>query len=578
MPTRAFRFAAFLLLIAAFVTAPHAQQRRVLTVDDLFAFGSVNDPRVSPDGQWVAYTVSRMDLKKDSADTDIYMSPVDGGPAVRLTTSEKPETSPRWSPDGRYLGFLSSRDGKKTQVWLLPRTGGEATRLTDFKGGVSSFEWSPDSTRLAIVASDPDPDETGEEAKEEAKAPKPIVVTRLQFKRDGQGYLNDLRDHVYVFDIAARQSIQVTKGPYDDGSPVWSPDGRSIAFVSNRTREPDSNENSDIFLVDAQADATPRALTTSPGSDSSPAFTPDGRFVVYEAGGDPADMWYGTNSVAVAPVAADGTPRLLTADLDRNVSNPTPTPDGTAILFVLEDAGNSHLARVPVGGGAVERVVAGERDISRFDVGRSGQVVVLESEFQYPSEVFAVKSGQLARVSHVNDELLAGLSLGPVERFRSRSKDGTMIDGFLTRPPSNPSGTKLPAILRIHGGPVSQFSTSFDFEWQLLAAQGYAVIAANPRGSSGRGRAFSRAIWADWGNKDFDDVMGAVDHVVTMGVADPDRLGVGGWSYGGILTDFVITKTGRFKAAISGASEVNFTANYGHDHYQYQWETELSLP
>jgi len=581
MPTRTLRLVVSSSLALMLVAVPHARERRVLTVDDLFAFGSVNDPRVSPDGRWVAFTVSRMDLKKDSADTDIYMAPVDGGPAVRLTTSEKPETSPRWSPDGRYLGFLSSRDGKKAQVWLLPRSGGEATRLTDFKGGVSSFEWSPDSTRLAIVASDPDPDETDrpdEEAQGEAKAPKPIVVTRLQFKRDGQGYLNDLRDHVYVFDITDKRSFQVTKGPYDDSSPVWSPDGRSIVFVSNRTKEPDSNENSDIFLVDAKADVTPRALTTSPGSDSSPAFTPDGRFVVYEAGGDPADMWYGTNSVAIVPVADGGVPRVLTADLDRNVSNPTPTPDGTAVLFALEDAGNSHLARVPIGGGAVERVIAGERDISRFDVSRSGQVVVLESESQYPDEVFAVKGGQLARVSHVNDELLAGLSLGPVERFRSRSADGTMIDGFLTRPPANPSGTNLPAILRIHGGPVSQFATSFSFEWQLLAAQGYAVIAANPRGSSGRGLAFSRAIWADWGNKDFEDLMGAVDHVVAMGVADPDRLGVGGWSYGGILTDYVITKTGRFKAAISGASEVNFTANYGHDHYQYQWETELGLP
>jgi len=299
--------------------------------------------------------------------------------------------------------------------------------------------------------------------------------------------------------------------------------------------------------------------------------------VVYEAGGDPKDMWYDTSDVAVVPVAG-GEPRLLTPDLDRNVSGPRPTPDGAAVLFALEDGGNTHLARVPLAGGAIERVVGGEHDVSRFDVGPKGEIALLESGPAYPTEVFTVSGGALARVTKVNDAWLAGIKLAPLERFRAKSADGTEVDGFLTRPPDAPAGARLPAILRIHGGPVSQFTGAFSFEWQILAAQGYAVVAANPRGSSGRGRAFSRAIWADWGNKDFQDVMAAVDHVVAMGVADPDRLGVGGWSYGGILTNYVITQTGRFKAAISGASEVNYTANYGHDHYQHEWETELGLP
>jgi len=572
------RPALVMALVLAFVPGPTAQEQRLLTVDDLFALKNVGDPRVSPDGAWVAYTVSQMDLKKDNSDTDIWMAPLQGGEPLRLTTSDKSESSPRWSPDGRYLGFLSGRDGKKSQVWLLPRAGGEAFRLTEFKSGVSSFDWSPDSSRLVIVSTDPDPDDTDDEKAGDAeKAPKPIVVTRLQFKRDGQGYLNDLRSHVYVFDVASKKSEQITNGPYDDRSPVWSPDGQTIAFVSNRTPEPDANDNTDIFVVAAKPGQTPRALTTSPGADSGPAFTPDGKFVVYEAGGDPKDMWYDTNGVAVVPVAG-GEPRLLTPDLDRNVSGPTPTPDGAAVLFALEDEGNTHLARVPLAGGAIERVVGGEHDVGRFDVGPKGEIALLESGPAYPSEVFTVRGGALARVTHVNDGVLAGIRLAPVERFRAKSADGTMIDGFLTRPPDAPAGERLPAILRIHGGPVSQFTGAFNFEWQILAAQGYAVITANPRGSSGRGRDFSYAIWADWGHKDFQDVMAAVDHVVAMGVADPDRLGVGGWSYGGILTNFVIVQTGRFKAAISGASEVNFTANYGHDHYQHEWETELGLP
>jgi dipeptidyl aminopeptidase/acylaminoacyl peptidase len=575
MSYRSIRYILTALFALAIVAGPASQERRLLTVDDIFALKSVGDPRVSPDGQWVAYTVSQMDAGKDASDTDIWMAPFGGGDPLRLTTSEKSESQPRWSPDGTYLGFVSSRDGDKSQVWLLPRAGGEAFRLTDFPGGVSSFEWSPDSTRLAIVATDPDPDAEAKE--DESKAPKPIVVTRRQFKRDGRGYLNDLRSHLYVFDIAAKSAEQVTDGPYDDSGPAWSPDGQSIAFVSNRTEDPDANQNNDVFLVAATPGATPRALTTSPGSDGGPAFTPDGRFVVYEAGGPPEDIWYATNNIAVVPVTG-GAPRVLTPGLDRNVSGPTPTPDGRAVVFTLEDGGNTHLARVPLAGGAIERVVGGERNVGRFDVGKTGAIALLESGAAYPSEVFAVRNGQLERVTHVNDALLAGIHLGTVERFRSKSADGTLIDGFLTRPPGMETATGLPAILRIHGGPVSQFSTAFSFEWQILAAQGYAVIAANPRGSSGRGRDFSRAIWADWGNKDFSDVMGAVDHVVAMGVADPDRLGVGGWSYGGILTNYVITNTGRFKAAISGASEVNYTANYGHDHYQIQWEKELGLP
>jgi dipeptidyl aminopeptidase/acylaminoacyl peptidase len=568
--------AVVLLLITAFLPAA-AQQRRPLKVDDIFAFRQVADPRISPDGAWVAYTVSQMDQKKDASDTDVYMVPLRGGDAVRVTTSDKSESAPRWSPDNRYLAFLSSREGTKAQVWLLDRRGGEATRLTDFKGGVSAFAWSPDSTRLAIISSDPDPAEAEREKNKDA-APKPIVVTRLQFKRDGAGFLNDRRSHLYVFAIAGKASTQLTKGPYDDSNPVWSPDGHSIAFVSNRSTEPDANFNTDIFVVASGGGHEPRRVTSSDAAESSPVFTRDGTAIVYALGGNPQDIWYATNNIAVAPVAG-GPPRVLTAQLDRNTSGLKLSADGMHVLFTLEDRGNTHLARLPIAGGPLGHIVAGERNVAAFDVGAKGDIAVLESTTDRPNEISVVgESGVLTRLTRANDTLLAGVALGSVERFQARSADGTLIDGFLTRPPDAAAGTRLPTILRIHGGPVSQYSTAFNQEWQMLAAHGYAVVAANPRGSSGRGRDFSRAIWADWGNKDFADVMAAVDHVVAMGVADPDRLGVGGWSYGGILTNYVITKTTRFKAAITGASEVNYLANYGHDHYQRQWEAELGLP
>jgi dipeptidyl aminopeptidase/acylaminoacyl peptidase len=561
-----------------------AQTRRPLQPDDIFALKTVGDPRISPDGAWIAYTVSSLDKKEDSSDTDIYMVAAAGGAPIRLTSSKKPETSPRWSPDGRYLAFLSARDGKKPQVFLLDRRGGDAQPVTDYKTGASAIAWSPDGSRLALLVPDADPnDPDAGDADAKDRKPKPHVITRLQFMRDGDGYLTDVKRHIHVFDIATKADFEIAHNRSDDGAPVWSPDGTLIAFSANRTDNPDANDNSDIYVVEPRAGATPRALTTSPGSDGSPAFSPDGKSIAYLAGGDSKDIWYATNTVALVPIAG-GASKALTPGLDRNVSRPQFTPDGAGVLFVVEEGGNSHLARVPVAGGAITRILDGERDVATYDTAKTGDIALLESQPQQPGEIYllpAVQKGPSSaaplQLTHVNDQLLAQLALGQVERFKAKSADGTMIDAYLTRPPNAPAG-KLPTILRIHGGPVAQYSTGFNLEWQMLAARGFAVVAANPRGSSGYGRDFSHALWADWGNKDYDDVMAAVDAAIAMGVADPDRLGVGGWSYGGILTDHVIARTTRFKAAISGASEFNYLANYGNDHYQRQWEAELGLP
>ncbi len=566
------------LLLASLPLA--AEDRRPLRVDDLFSIKDVAEPQLSPDGRFVAYTVTTLDAKQDTSDTDVYLAPLEGGEPLRLTSSKKSDAKPRFSPDGEWIAFLSSREGDLTQIFLMSRRGGEAVKLTDFGASVSDLAWSPDSKRIALVVADVDQGALPKKDAEETtkKTAKPIVLRRVQFKRDGEGYLREQRNHVHVFDIAKKTSFQLTSGPFDDSEPAWSPDGQRIAFVSNRALpDADLSQNSDIFVAAAKEGEIPRAVVNGPGGDSSPAWSPDSQWIAYVAGGEPRDMWYGASHLALAPVAG-GAPKPLTAKLDRNVLSPRYTPDGQSVLFLLEDGGNQNLARASVELGTVERVVAGEREVQAFDVAKGGALVVLESALQQPSEISAVVNGGLRRITRVNDEFLKGIRLGAVERFQARSRDGTPVDGFLTLPPGYPSGTRIPAILRIHGGPASQYSTAFELQWQTLAAYGYAVIAANPRGSTGYGTAFSRAIWADWGSKDFEDVMAAVDHVVAKGVADPDRLGVGGWSYGGILTNYVIAKTSRFKAAVAGSGASNYLANYGTDHYQYEYEVELGLP
>jgi dipeptidyl aminopeptidase/acylaminoacyl peptidase len=563
-----------------------AQSQRKITLDDLSRVREVSDPQLSPDGEWVAYTVSRNDSVHDRIDQDVWMTSWDGRQSVRLTSSISSERAPRWSPDGRYLAFLSDREDphEAAQVWLLNRTGGEAERVTDFPGDVSDYAWAPDGRRLALVVSDPDPDSAVVSTDTAQRTHRPIVIDRFQFKEDETGYLDERRDHLYLFDVATRRSEILTPGPYNELAPSWSPDGRSIAFISKRRPDFDRTNNWDLYVVDARSGASPRQLTTFEGPDMDPewesrppSWSPDGRMIVYVQGGPLRLIYYAGQKLAV--VSATGGPaRLLTPMLDRNVLSPSWSSDGNTILFLLEDDRTTTVASVLATGGSVKSLIKGRQQISDFSQGSGGKLAVLASTPGAPAEVFAAEGGQLRRLSRQNEGWLAGVRLAPVEEISFKSKDGTPIRGLLIKPVDYQAGSRVPTVLRIHGGPVSQFTVEFDFLFQLLAAQGFAVVAANPRGSSGRGEKFSTAIWADWGNKDGQDVIAAVDYAVAQGVADPNRLGVGGWSYGGILTNQVIARDQRFKAAVSGAGQSNALAGYGTDQYVREYEAELGTP
>jgi dipeptidyl aminopeptidase/acylaminoacyl peptidase len=575
---------ALMCAITANTLDAQTPEKRAITLDDLAAIKETSDPQISPDGQWVAYTVTSFDLKEDRKTSDLWMTSWDGGRSLQLTHSPESESAPRWSPDGRYLAFISNRgtENEIDQLWLMNRAGGEAEKITDFKGSVADYAWSPDGKKLALIVKDPDPEAQDEKSKEK-KTPKPIVIDRFQFKLDETGYLGKLRQHLYLFDLATRKAEILTPGAFDEMFPAFSPDGSRIAFVSKRGKDPDRDDNYDIYVIDAKSGAEARQLTTYAGADcnpdwaSPPAWSPDGRQIAYVRGGDPKLIYYAVYQLAVISVAG-GEPRLLAPALDRNMTNPQWSDDGSRIYFLLEDDRAIHLARVSSSGGQVERALGGRREVSDFDLGAGDKLAVLSSSPHQPAEVFALDAKGPRQLSHQNTELMSRLKLGAVEEISFKSKDGTAINGFLVKPPDYQPGKKYPVILRIHGGPVWQFYNNFSFDWQVYAARGYAVVAANPRGSSGRGESFSKAIYADWGNRDVEDVLAAVDYAMAQGIADADRLGVGGWSYGGILTNYVIARDPRFKAATSGAGASNILAGYGTDMYIREYERELGQP
>ena len=576
----------WLFALALALPLPLAAQRSV-EARDLLRIREVSDPQLSPDGAWVAYTVAGSDTVEDGRGSDVWMTSWNGKRSVRLTYDKAQEHSPRWSPDGRHLAFLSARDDPREveQVWLLDRTGGEAERLTDLPGGVSDLAWSPDGARLALVASDPTPEQLHATADTSKKRPRPIVIDRYRFKYDGVGYIGKEREHLYVFTLRDRKAELLTPGDYDEVAPSWSPDGRWISFLSRRGPEYDRTDNWDLYVVAPRAGAEPRQLTTFEGADAdpewgsrAPSWSPDSRLIAYVQGGKPELFYYGGHKLAVVPV--DGGPaRVLTGSLDRNVLSPTFSPDGTSVLFLLEDDRVSHLASVPVSGGPVERMVEGKRAVQDLTVARDGRIALTSSAADRPTEVFAVERGELRKISAQNDPWLAQVRLAPLEEISFKSRDGTTIHGFMLKPRDYRPGTRYPTLLRIHGGPVWQYFHDFaNPDWQVFAAQGYVVLGVNPRGSSGRGEKFSTAIFAAWGEKDGDDVLAAVDYAVAQGVADPERLGIGGWSYGGILTNQVITRDRRFKAATSGAGQGNALIGYGTDMYVLEYELELGKP
>lgn len=569
-----------LLLVTMLLAAPAWAADTRFGVDDLASLADLTEPTLSPDGNTLVYTVGTANLAADQSQSDLWRVGYDGSDRVRLTDTPKhDESRPQWSPDGKSLAFLSDRGGEdaKMQVWLMPAKGGKARRLTNFGDGVDDFVWSPDGKRLALIARDPE----RPAGAPRPKNPPPIVTERYQFREDGVGYLDQRRKHLYVFDIASGKAGLLTPGAHDEQLPAWSPDGRLIAYVTKRGVDPDRHLNFDIYVIEPKVGAQERQLTTFTGSDldpyweTRPTWSPDSTRIAYLRSGEDKWIYYAPWQLAIVDVAT-GTERVP-APIDRCFTKPRWAPDGQSVYALIEHSRVTYLSRVDLADGAVTALTQGLRFDYDVDVARNGNIVVLGGNDLHPYAISAVEPAGLRTLADHN-EFLANKQLAPAEPIRFTAGDGTQLEGLLVKPLDYQAGQRYPTIVRLHGGPVYQFSHEFMPEWQAYAARGYAVVAINPRGGSGRGFEFAKAIYADWGNKDVEDVLAGVEHVVAMGIADPDRLGVGGRSYGSILTNAVIARDTRFKAAVSGAGASNMYGMYGHDQYTREYELELGTP
>jgi len=559
--------------------------RRLITPEDVFRFQLVSDAQLSPDGARVAYVLQWTNRDENRYFSNVWVVPCDGRAPRPFTRGDHGDRSPRWAPDGGSLAFLSDR-GEKTQIWRIPADGGEAEALTTLEeGSVGELCWSPDGERIAFTyRSKPEWQRkcSVEERKEKHRSTPALVVRRLAYREEGAGYFGDERWHLFVLEVASREVRQLTTGETDQGSLAWSPDGSRIAFITNRSADPDCTPQFEEIRIIPVAGGAEAEVSAPPGPKSHLAWSPDGASFAYYGHADVTDVWSAADPHLWLVPAAGGAGRDLSAPLDRPVGNstlgdirafgggwtgPVWSPDSREILFLISDAGCCHAYRVAAEGGACSNRTPGFLgEVASLSLDRSGRrLAAVVGDPQTPGDVQVADVGdgaiRLRPLTRVNEALLAEMELAVPEEIRATA-DGGEVHGWLLRPP-RPAAERAPLILYIHGGPHTQYGWSFLHEIQVLAARGFAVLYTNPRGSRGYGQAHVAAIRGDWGGPDYRDLMAATDHAVTLPGIDVTRLAVTGGSYGGYMTNWIIGQTDRFRCAITQRSVVNLHSMAG---------------
>jgi dipeptidyl aminopeptidase/acylaminoacyl peptidase len=548
--------------VPAFAASP-AGPARAFTGADLFDLEVATDPQISPDGTQIVYAREANDIMTDRSRKTLWLVDVRTGVQTPLVAGSGSHMSPRWSPDGKRLAYVSTAEGGSPQLFVRWMATGATARITGLPDSPSAISWSPDGQRIAYTLTVP-----GEATRlgsapakpEGAKWADPLeVIDKVTYRADGGGYLKPGFDHIFIVDADGGAPRQLTFGDHDDGGPLsWTPDGRRILFSAVRTpdweREPN---NSEVYALDI-ASGSLTALTRRFGPDSDPVVSPDGKNVAY-LGFDDTRRSYENTQLYVMAIDGSGA-RSLTADLDRSIDRAYWAADGRSLLVSYDDHGVKRIARIGLDGKVAkiaEGLTGSELDRpytgGSFSVSRSGTVAYMGGDALHPSDVYV--SGR--QLTHLNDNALSAKALATVRKIPVKAPDGRAIDAWLVTPPGK-EGQRLPLILEIHGGPNSAYGPAFSTDDQLYAAAGYAVLYTNPRGSTSYGSEFANLIDRKYPGDDYGDLMASVDAAIAAGVADPDRLYVTGGSGGGVLTTWIVGKTDRFKAAAAQKPVINW--------------------
>ena len=570
-------------------------EKRPFTAADLYNLQLAADPQISPDGRHVIFSVSRVDRETEKKYANLWLAETDGRtPPRQFTYGDQTDSHPRWSPDGRTIAFLSNRqEEKQAQIYLIPVDGGEARPLTNVKGEFAHIEWSPDGRTLVAQFRKKDREAIEREEDEQKKKLGVVArhITSLNYKFDGAGYLPQEKWHIWTFDAETGEGTQLTEGDCHEEEPRWSPDGRIILFLSNRHPDPDLHPDAiDLYLIPADGGEMEKVDTDHNVRKFNPSFSPDGRQIAFLGAAQPGD-WYQNTSLYVTSTAG-GAARNLSAARDLTIGDytlsdtpsgtPLPPPtwsaDGRTLYAIAARHGRQQLLAFDAADGSVRPVIdaPGAARSFHFSADQT-RLAYLWGDMENIAQVHVrqMDDGASRALTRFNEDWLAEKERGQIEEVWFKGADGNDLQGWILKPPGFDPARKYPSILEIHGGPYGQYGQGFMHEFHYLAAQGYVVYFANPRGSQGYGEAFAGAIANQWGTVDYADLMAWADYMAQQPYIDPERMGVTGGSYGGYMTTLIIGKTQRFKAAVAQRLVSNLISFYGSS--DMNWTLQMLL-